>query len=150
MQQLSAITRKRLAIRAVERLQHSQAALTEIKASVSTLEDHTSDYDGLLETGQQENAKLEDEIAKAKRDNEQLLSRVSELENTVTSFEVKVHELNRKVCKLHGACQLDFNLQGVNLLLAMIVSSILADVCSRKHQVISSPFVELSEPIHTE
>jgi chromosome segregation ATPase len=97
LQQISAITRKRLAVKAVERLQNSQAALSEIKSSVSTLEEHTSDYDELLEIGQRESVRLEGEVAKAERDNEQLGSRVSELENTITTFEIKVHELNRKV-----------------------------------------------------
>lgn len=97
MQQVSAITRKRLAQKAVERLQSSSTLVASIANGLENLEAHASQSDDQLEAQQRQRALAEERLHKAKGDNEQLIVRMSELEQAVTSYDIKVHDLTRKV-----------------------------------------------------
>lgn len=106
MQQVSAITRKRLAVKAVERLQSASRLISTIASGLQHLEAHAAQCDTQLEEQQRHRTLAEERLHKAKDENEQLIVRMSELEQAVTSYDIKVHDLTRKVrpsCIAHGS-----------------------------------------------
>jgi predicted nuclease with TOPRIM domain len=97
MQQVSAITRKRLTTKAVERLEESQQLLAALRDSLSQLQRHSTHCDLLVEDEQQKNADLLKSVQRVKQDKEHLLGRIDELEKELTTLDIRCHDLTRKV-----------------------------------------------------
>jgi ACT domain-containing protein len=102
VQHISAITRKRLASKAIERLENSQAVLSDMKDNISMLQEHSKHCDALLEAEHESNAELQLSLSAAQQENTQLLERITSLETSVTSYDIKVHDLMGKVRGRHA------------------------------------------------
>ena len=80
MQLVSAITRKRMASKALERLESSTEVISEIRQSMQLMQEHSSHCDTVLEAEQEKNAELELAMGKVKQENDRLLDKVESLE----------------------------------------------------------------------
>ena len=87
-----------MASKALERLESSTEVISEIRQSMQLMQEHSSHCDTVLEAEQEKNAELELAMGKVKQENDRLLDKVESLEASVTSYDIKVHDLTRKVC----------------------------------------------------
>jgi hypothetical protein len=87
VQQVSAITRKRLASRALERLEKSQVTLDDIRSTLSTLKDNNIYWQQRLEDEQREQEAQLGALGKCRQQNIALHDRIQDLEGTIQEHE---------------------------------------------------------------
>jgi chromosome segregation ATPase len=97
VQQVSAITRKRLASKAVERLEESKGLVKALQDDIAALQQHSAQADSAVEVEQQNSQQLQEQLQAHKREKQALEERVSDLEKEVTTFDIRCHDLTRKV-----------------------------------------------------
>lgn len=97
MQQLSAITRKRLAAKAVERLEDCTRTLLALQQTVDGLQQQSRNEAELIKAEASKVDELQQALHKSNKDKALLLDRVSALEKDVTDYDIRNHDLRRKV-----------------------------------------------------
>jgi chromosome segregation ATPase len=95
-QHISAITRKRIASKAIERLEESNTTIKAVKEGLVQLAEYSAQCDSLIEAEHETTTELQAALDRSNKENERLLARISNLENQVTEDDSRLQDLTSK------------------------------------------------------